>query len=144
VPKTTTTTTPTTAVEITNLVATSGVRALARALGISRAQAEVTALLALRAAAQRRELDPREVPRGTVTRGEASRAAVPPAAAAPPERRPSEPERLARLRAKGLHTLTSEQKAELMSLERRQVVYRHNVRAGHEEWAPMVLDEGEE
>ncbi len=140
---TTTTTPPTTTVEITNLAATSGVRALARALGISIYQAETVALLARRAAAQGRELDPREVPRGSVRRGEASRAAVPPAQPAPPEPRPSEPARLAQLRARGLHTLTAEQKAELVALERRQTVYRHNLAAGHREWAPMLLAEGE-
>jgi hypothetical protein len=136
---TTTTPAPTTATEIVNLVATSGVRALARALGCSLYQAETLGLLARRAAAQGRELDPREIPRGSVGRGEASRAAVPAAAPAPPEERPSEPERLAYLRARSLAGLTSEQAAEMVNLERRQSVYRHNVAAGHYEWRPLLL-----
>jgi hypothetical protein len=136
----TTATPPTTAAAITAVVQAGGVRALAHALGCSRRQAETTALLARRAAAQGRELDPEEVPLGMVRCAEAARSAVPPAAPAPPEPRPSEPQRLRALRAKGLETLTAEQKAELVDLERRQVTYRRNVAGGHREWRAMLLE----
>jgi hypothetical protein len=127
------------AAEVVALVDTAGIGALAARLRVTRSQAEMLDTAARRALREGYELPAGSISVGTVRATRAVPAVPPPA----PQPATSERERIAE-RLAWLHDpdASAEQRASAVAEARRQAAYRASVKAGYDEWAPLLVDDG--
>jgi hypothetical protein len=122
------------AVEIAAIADQDGTAGVQRALGCSARQAEEVTVAARRALRQGRDLDPSEIPAGSVGTSQARTAGVPTAEPAPYDQQ-AEQDARARMIAK---LPPSERLRAEMEEAARQATYWRNVENGYSEWAPLI------
>jgi len=124
------------AVEIAAIADADGTVGVQRALGISARQAEQVTVAARRALRQGRDLDPNEIPVGSVSVSQARTVGIP---TAEPARYDQQAEAQARSRRIAKLPPSERMRAE-MEEAARQATYKRNVENGYGEWAPLIRE----
>jgi hypothetical protein len=123
--------------EIAAIADQEGTAGVQQALGISARQAEQVTVFARRALRQGRDLDPNEIPVGSVSTSRARTVGIPTVEPAPYDQQ-AEQDALARMIAK---LPPSERMRAEMEEAARQATYRRNVENGYGEWAPLIRED---
>jgi hypothetical protein len=122
--------------EIITIADQEGTAGVQQALGLSARQAEQVTVAARRALRQGRDLDPNEIPVGSVSVSQARTAGVP---TVEPARYDQQAEAQARSRRIAKLPPSERMRAE-MEEAARQATYRRNVENGYGEWAPLIRE----
>jgi hypothetical protein len=123
--------------EIITIADQEGTAGVQQALGLSARQAEQVTVAARRAHRQGRDLDPNEIPVGSVSVSQARTAGVPTVEPAPYDQ---QAEAQARSRRIAKLPPSERMRAEVEEMTR-QAIFKKNVENGYPEWLPFIIRE---